>query len=170
MDNRVEVRPSDRRPTVPRRLLFIGLPIAIILAAAVTARATIDTSWIVQNQPLSSAKLKADLDDAEKRLAALEARKVTTLTLDGGGNITAQDGAWINGTSPLTPTSAGNYTIMINTGVFTASPTCTCSAASGSAFMCTFQAFPTTSTIKVQTIDSTGTPGTKGLSLICVGH
>jgi hypothetical protein len=47
------------------------LPLAVLLGAMAVAHAY-DTSWIASSQPVSAAKLKADLDEAQTRLAALE--------------------------------------------------------------------------------------------------
>lgn len=54
-----------------RRIWRYGLPIGVIAASAMTARA-FDTSWIAPNQPISAANLKGDLDEISTRLAALE--------------------------------------------------------------------------------------------------
>ena len=54
-----------------RRILRYCVPIGVIAASAMTARA-FDTSWIAPNQPISAASLKADLDEISTRLAALE--------------------------------------------------------------------------------------------------
>jgi formylglycine-generating enzyme required for sulfatase activity len=54
-----------------RFALFIALPIAVVTAAAMAARAY-DTSWIAAKQALSAAQLKANLDEVQQRLAVLE--------------------------------------------------------------------------------------------------
>lgn len=54
-------------------LLRLGLPIALVMAAAMMARAY-DTTWIADGQTLSAAKLKADLDEIQQRLADAEKR------------------------------------------------------------------------------------------------
>jgi formylglycine-generating enzyme required for sulfatase activity len=54
-----------------RFALFVALPIAVVIAAAMVARGY-DTSWIAANQPLTAAQLKANLDEVQARLAALE--------------------------------------------------------------------------------------------------
>jgi len=54
-----------------RRLWRYALPIGVIAASAMTARA-FDTSWVAPNQPISAASLKDDLDEISTRLAALE--------------------------------------------------------------------------------------------------
>jgi hypothetical protein len=61
----------DRNTRRPRVALLIGLPLLVIIAAAMSAHA-FDTSWIAANQPLSAQKLKADLDETATRLGGLE--------------------------------------------------------------------------------------------------
>lgn len=50
---------------------FFGVPIALVMAAGLAAYAY-DTTWVASNQPISASKLKANLDEAQSRLAALE--------------------------------------------------------------------------------------------------
>jgi hypothetical protein len=47
------------------------------------AKASLDTSWIAKDQPISAAKLKQVLEDADKRLAAVEA-KIAVLEASAG--------------------------------------------------------------------------------------
>lgn len=49
--------------------LHLGLPLALVLAAAMIARAY-DTTWIQSGQPISAMKLKAALDEIQTRLTA----------------------------------------------------------------------------------------------------
>jgi formylglycine-generating enzyme required for sulfatase activity len=56
----------------PRAFLYVGLPVSIVMASAMIARA-FDTTWIAPGQTLSADKLKADLDEVQARLVALEA-------------------------------------------------------------------------------------------------
>ncbi len=56
---------------VDRAVWRVAVPVALVAAAALIARAY-DTTWITQNQPLSSTKLKADLDEIQARVMALE--------------------------------------------------------------------------------------------------
>lgn len=61
-----------RRSKSARRAVRWGLmPLAVLLGSMAAAKAY-DTTWIASGQPVSSAKLKADLDEAQSRLAALE--------------------------------------------------------------------------------------------------
>ena len=53
--------------------LYVGLPIGLIAGSALIARA-LDTSWIAPSAPLSSEKLKANLEEIGTRLAALESK------------------------------------------------------------------------------------------------
>jgi formylglycine-generating enzyme required for sulfatase activity len=57
----------------PSRAVRIAVPLALIAAAAMTARA-FDTSWIAPGQTLSADKLKTALDEVQARLAAIENR------------------------------------------------------------------------------------------------
>jgi hypothetical protein len=72
-----KIRIDAPRGGLPRLLWFVGLPLALVMAAAMFARA-FDTSWIQVGQPVSAASLKGDLDEAQNRLATLESR-VTSL-------------------------------------------------------------------------------------------
>ncbi len=55
-----------------RRLFQVGLPLALVMAAALGARAY-DTGWIAGGRTISAASLKQDLDEIQTRLVALEA-------------------------------------------------------------------------------------------------
>lgn len=70
------------------RIWRYGLPIGVIAASAMTARA-FDTNWIAANQPISAASLKGDLDEISTRLAALETSTLGYPAVDsaavGGG-------------------------------------------------------------------------------------
>lgn len=61
---------------LPRISIYIGLPMAVVMASAMIAHA-FDTSWIAPGQPLSSSQLKADLDETQSRLAALQGQITT---------------------------------------------------------------------------------------------
>jgi microcystin-dependent protein len=68
--------------------------VALIAAAALMARAY-DTTWIATSQPLSSVKLKADLDEIQSRLSTLEsAIAVPSGTIVAYGSATAPAG-WL---------------------------------------------------------------------------
>jgi formylglycine-generating enzyme required for sulfatase activity len=54
-----------------RIALFLGLPVALVMAAGVAAWAY-DTSWIADGQPISASNLKQNLDEVQTRLTALE--------------------------------------------------------------------------------------------------
>jgi hypothetical protein len=66
---------TNRSTSNQRRLMrlgvYVGLPVAVLVVTAMTARAY-DTTWIVSKQPISATKLKADLDEAQTRLLSLE--------------------------------------------------------------------------------------------------
>jgi hypothetical protein len=71
---------------------FVALPIAVVMAAAMIARAY-DTSWIANGQPVSATSLKGDLDEAEMRLTALESGNMTvggTKTFSSDLNVFSQ--------------------------------------------------------------------------------
>jgi hypothetical protein len=63
---------SDNETRMWRRTWRYAVPVALVAVTAVTARA-FDTSWIAPNQPISASSLKANLDEVQTRLAALEA-------------------------------------------------------------------------------------------------
>lgn len=82
----------------PRALVFVGLPAAIIMASAMFARA-FDTTWIASGQTLSASQLKADLDEAQSRIATLEQQMpavtewqsyTPAVTRDGGATVGSQ--------------------------------------------------------------------------------
>ena len=54
-----------------RAAVFLGLPIAVVVATAMVASAY-DGKWISAGQPLNASLLKADLDEFHLRLSALE--------------------------------------------------------------------------------------------------
>lgn len=67
----MDIDSSNFKHRGSRRIWQYGLPIGLIAASAMTARA-FDTSWIAPNQPISAASLKGNLDEISARLAALE--------------------------------------------------------------------------------------------------
>ena len=82
----IDLSSSEHRGS--RRLWRYGLPIGVIAASAMTARAC-DTSWIAPDQPISAASLKGDLDEISTRLTALESSTpgcpAVDSALNGGG-------------------------------------------------------------------------------------
>jgi hypothetical protein len=69
----MEIRLVIDAPRGWRVLLLVAMPMALVVGSAALAHAY-DTSWIAPQRPVSAAKLKADLDEAQARIAALEAR------------------------------------------------------------------------------------------------
>ena len=69
-------------PNAKRTIRYALLPLAVFAGAAGMARAY-DTSWIQSGQPVSSSKLKSDLDEAQTRLTRLE----TNPTIGGGATV-----------------------------------------------------------------------------------
>jgi hypothetical protein len=64
-------------PRTKAAIRWVATPLALLLGTAAVAHATIDTTWINPGSPLSASQLKANFQDAETRLAALEASKST---------------------------------------------------------------------------------------------
>lgn len=60
---------------------FFVVPLALVMAAGLAAYAY-DTMWIADGQPLSASKLKANLDEVQSRLAALESAIATLQATD----------------------------------------------------------------------------------------
>ena len=88
------------------RWMLVSLPLSIVMAAGISARAY-DTSWIAAGQPVSSSKLRADLDEIQTRLAALESLQVIpTATIVPFGAATIPmgwlpcDGSQLDGSNP----------------------------------------------------------------------
>jgi hypothetical protein len=67
----------DYRSSKVSRWIVRGglLPLAILVGATAVTYAY-DTAWIASGQPVSAAKLKADLDEAQMRIGALEGEGV----------------------------------------------------------------------------------------------
>ncbi len=72
-----------RLPQLPRKRWLVGAG-ALLLTIAVTAKAY-DTTWIASAQPLSSTKLKADLDEIQTRLGVLETVQLPQQATLGSG-------------------------------------------------------------------------------------
>jgi len=105
-------------------VLYVGLPVALIMAAAMMAHAY-DTTWIAAQQPISSSKLKANLDELQTRLAALEKQRVYGATIGSTGTIVGQTSPWI---SVINHSGTGSFVITITDGIFASTPTCVASA------------------------------------------
>jgi len=58
------------------RIPFMRFTLAVVMAAALLARAY-DTTWIASGQPISAAKLKADLDERRVGLPRWRARRLS---------------------------------------------------------------------------------------------
>jgi hypothetical protein len=81
-----------------RTVLLVGLPVAVILAAATVASAY-DTTWIASGQNVSAMRLKADLDEIQSRLSTLEANgpsPVEYYTEASAGAATTGPGDWMD--------------------------------------------------------------------------
>ena len=70
-------------------LLYVGLPAAVVMAAAIGARAY-DGAWIGNGKPLSSVALKKDLDEMDTRIRAFEATFVGGTDAKFNGNMKTQ--------------------------------------------------------------------------------
>lgn len=64
-----------------RGLVYVGLPVGVLVVSSAVARAY-DTAWIKAEEPISASKLKANLDDVQDRLEALEAAKMANGLLE----------------------------------------------------------------------------------------
>jgi hypothetical protein len=106
---RHEVNPSIEELQMKRRYWREGfLAAASIVVGSLVARAY-DTTWISTGQLVSATKLKADLDEAQTRIAALEVPKYR---FQGGSTVaqtmaSASDGAFVDvNITAATPTQA----------------------------------------------------------------
>jgi hypothetical protein len=52
-----------------RVLLYVATPLALVAATAAIAHATIDTTWIMNGQPVSAMKLAGNLNDLDARVS-----------------------------------------------------------------------------------------------------
>lgn len=71
MDLNLRISINAPRGAGARLARFFGVPLALVMVAGVAAYAY-DTAWIADGQPVSASKLKANLDEVQARLAALE--------------------------------------------------------------------------------------------------
>ena|ERR1043165_4087788 len=140
--------------------LYVGFPIVIVMAASLMAHAY-DTTWIAPQQQISSSKLKADLDEIQMRLAALEKEGVYRATLGVTGEVVAQTGSWI---SVVNHPSPGNFVISFAAGAFSALPTCVATAIVGNASPPSVECF----NVAMTSITCQATVDTN-ISLVCVG-
>ena len=105
---------SSLKTTLVHVALYAGLPLGIVMAAAVIARAY-DTAWIAGSQPVSASKLKADLDEIATRLGAVESAATVAprySLLDLGGNYVAVPGSTaLTGNADITTTAASTLEI-----------------------------------------------------------
>jgi hypothetical protein len=62
--------------------LYAGLPIAVVMSAALLAQAY-DTGWIASGETISASKLKASLDEIQTRLATIESGTKYLATTNG---------------------------------------------------------------------------------------
>src|SRR3954462_7147861 len=103
------------------RLQFGAMAGGALLLGSLVARAY-DTSWIASGQPVTAAKLKADLDEVQTRLASLEAGRTASPEpggvniatpyinlLSGAVSIGRQDGSWLSGAA-----RTGTGTVQLN--------------------------------------------------------
>jgi microcystin-dependent protein len=86
------IRRFIRQP-IGRLALYVALPVAIVATAAMFAGAY-DTTWIANGQALSAMKLKADLDEVQVRLQALEAAAIPSGTIVAYGGAASPAG-WV---------------------------------------------------------------------------
>jgi hypothetical protein len=108
-DNMIE---RDVNMLRPRRRVFelafryLLLPGTILFGAATIASATIDTSWISPNQPISASNLKTALSQTESRLSNVEKARPT---LTRNGKSISLDAAYCGKTAPTTGQVTGGY-------------------------------------------------------------
>lgn len=148
-----------------RLAVFIGLPVAVIMAAAMVARAY-DTLWIAPQQPVSSMKLKANLDEIQTRLASLETERTFRATITTTGAISTQTGSWI---SLVNHAGTGNYVVSFSPGTFASTPTCVATAYAGNAVPPVVECFNVATTSITCQVNAAGTNLDSALFLICVG-
>lgn len=166
-DPEIKLMKSQRHgsPYCIRLPVFIGLPVAVIMAAAMAARAY-DTLWIAPQQPVSSMKLKANLDEIQSRLAALETERTFRATITTTGAITSQTGSWI---SLVNHAGTGNYVVSFSAGTFTSTPTCIATAYAGNAVPPVVECFNVATTSITCQANAAGSNVDSALFLICVG-
>ena len=142
----------------------IIMPALIIFSAAMTAHAY-DTTWISPQQTLSSAKLKANLDEIQSRLTALESERVFRATISQQGVLMAQNSAWTQ-TNRL---GTGSYLFTFTAGTFSAPPTCVATAYAGNAIPPAIECFNVSTTGITCQANAGGSNVDTSLFLICAG-
>jgi hypothetical protein len=147
---------------------------SIIVADADTNNGQRDIHWEVYpigqnfNAPNLVGSVTSDSSGAER----VERVKVEDSSSDSNCTTSPcvtklESGDWV---SSATRGSTGNYVVNFNSGIFSASPVCTCSAMSfgtGSRTCTTYQA--TTSSVQVAVHNGAGTAVDGSISLICMG-
>ena len=98
-----------------------------LLLGSVAARAY-DTTWISSGEAISASKLKADLDEAQARLTALEANRVQRAFIGADGVVSSQSGTWL---ATVSHPGMGTYNLTFTAGTFSATPTCVATPNSG---------------------------------------
>jgi hypothetical protein len=87
---------------------WVLLPLGMLTGSMAVARAY-DTTWIASGLPLSATKLKADLDEAQARIAALEGRSVPSGAIEyfnlttcpaGWSDVSTTHGRYLVGLTP----------------------------------------------------------------------
>jgi microcystin-dependent protein len=86
----LDVRLSEN---TKRAIRWVVLPVAVLAGSMAIAHAY-STSWIAAGQPMSATTLKANLDEAQSRLAALEAATTPPGMIVAYGGKTAPTG-WL---------------------------------------------------------------------------
>lgn len=93
------------------------------------------------------------------------AERIERATIAAGGSTSSQSGSWLS-TSTLSAT--GQYTLTIASGMFSSTPSCTCSGASSAGISCTISS-ASTSSILARTRNGVNADENDGLNIICMG-
>jgi hypothetical protein len=94
------------------------------------------------------------------RIESFNATGTCVVTEIGGSDVVNG-----NGSNPAT----GRCVYTINTGIFSAAPVCVCTSVVGTVICSMDDAFPTTTSVGIQTANSAGALGAYGHSVMCMG-
>lgn len=130
-----------------------------------TSSASIYWSIVALDQGMAVPYLQGNVTSNTSGQERIERVRVTSTCTSSPCTIASQSGSWL---SSVTRASTGTYALVINSGIFSAAPTCTCNL-NGATFTCANVIGVSATSVTFTTNNAAGTLTDGSFNIICMG-